>query len=69
MPPDPIPVPSLTQQHMTGSARSEGYYKIDPMDKKAYLRDSLSSFATPTQWNEASKKKVNSMCTLVKLLF
>ena len=61
MPPESIPLPSKRRkltQHVTGSARSEGYYKIDPMDKKAYLRHSLPSFATPTPRNEASKKEV-----------
>ena len=50
----PSPVKS---KHVTGSACSEGYYKIHPVDKKAYLRDSLPSFATPTPRNRASKKK------------
>ena len=44
--------------HKTGSARSEGYYKIDPMAKKAYLRHSLPSFATPTPKSETTKKEV-----------
>jgi len=51
LPPEPTP-------YVSGCARSEGYYKINPMDKKAYLRDSLPSTATPTPCNEASKRKV-----------
>ena len=45
-----IPVPikrkKLTGgvQHLTGSAGSEGYYKIDLMDKEAYLLDRQPSF-------------------------
>ena len=49
----------LTQQHVTGSVHSEGYYKINPMDKKPYFQHSLSSFATPTLRNEVSKKEIN----------
>jgi len=47
-----------TGVHKTGSARSEGYYKIDPMAKKAYIRHSLPSFATPTPKSETTKKEV-----------
>ena len=54
--------------HSTGSARTEGYYKIDPIDKKVYLQHNLPSFAIPTPRNEASKKEVTSMNTLIKLL-
>ena len=50
----PSPVKS---KHVTESARSEDYYKIHPVDKKAYLQDSVSSFATPTPRNRVSKKK------------
>ena len=51
-------VPSLVKsKHVTGSARSEGYCKIDPVDKKAYLQDSLPYLATPSPRNRASKKK------------
>ena len=53
-----LPSPATnSDKHVTGSARSEGYYKIEPINKKAYLPDSFLSFATPTSRNVASKKK------------
>ena len=62
-------VPSLVKsKHVTGSAHSEGCYKIDTVDKKAYLQDSLPYFATPTTRNRASKKSL-SRCNQTELLF
>ena len=49
------PETAILKPHVSGCARCEGYYKINPMDKKAYLQP---SFATPTPCKEASKRKV-----------
>ena len=46
----------------------EGYYKIDPINNKAYLQHNSLSFTIFTPHNEASKKEVTNMNTLVKLL-
>ena len=47
-------------KHITESARTEGYYKIDPTEKKAYLEDILPpEFPAHTRKNMASKKKVS----------
>ena len=49
-----------TNKHVTESARTEGYYKIDPTEKKAYLEDILPpAFPALTRRNMASKKKVS----------
>ena len=47
----PSPVKS---KHVTGSARSEGYNKIDSVDKKTYLRDSLPSLLPLLEEREAA---------------
>jgi len=49
--------------HVSGCAHSEAYYNIDPVDKKVYLRDSLSK---PTPYNEESKRKVIILSVVVE---